>query len=195
MGSYQPLSLIQAVQEPTGPFLFQNKTTAKTVFPKKQTALLIGMMKQVILSGTAQWVRPFTSFPTAGKTGTSNQEKDSWFVGFTPRSLTTIWVGYDDNSSHGLTGAGGALLIWLYFMQNLKSELKENGQRVEPGGAVSMENEDFQWPPDVEEKEVPHFYSPLQKKQKKEAYPEPLKLIFEKQKSSQWYDWLFKNKL
>ena len=52
----------------------------------------------------------------AGKTGTTNDKRDAWFVGFTPELLTVVWVGLDDNQPLGLTGAQAALPIWTEFM-------------------------------------------------------------------------------
>mgnify|MGYP000658952079 CR=1 FL=1 len=53
----------------------------------------------------------------AGKTGTTNDPRDAWFVGFTPELLTVVWVGLDDNQALGLSGSQAALPIWLAFMQ------------------------------------------------------------------------------
>ena len=52
----------------------------------------------------------------AGKTGTTNDLRDAWFVGFTPELLTVVWVGFDDNQPLGLSGAQAALPIWTAFM-------------------------------------------------------------------------------
>jgi penicillin-binding protein 1B len=57
----------------------------------------------------------------AGKTGTSDDFRDSWFAGFTGEHVMVVWVGYDDNRSTGLTGAGGALKIWASIMGDLSS--------------------------------------------------------------------------
>ena len=54
----------------------------------------------------------------AGKTGTTNDLRDAWFVGFTPELLTVVWVGFDDNQPVGLSGAKAALPIWTQFMKN-----------------------------------------------------------------------------
>ncbi|HEX6465457.1 MAG TPA: hypothetical protein VFZ98_13430, partial [Vicinamibacterales bacterium] len=52
----------------------------------------------------------------AGKTGTTNDLRDAWFIGFTPDLLTVVWVGLDDNQPIGLSGAQAALPIWTQFM-------------------------------------------------------------------------------
>jgi penicillin-binding protein 1B len=57
----------------------------------------------------------------AGKTGTSSDTRDSWFAGFTGSYLAVAWVGYDDNRPTGLTGAAGALPVWVDTMAALKS--------------------------------------------------------------------------
>ena len=75
------------------------------------------MMRSVINEGTAAGARSagFT-LDAAGKTGTTNDLRDAWFVGFTPELLTVVWVGFDDNQPVGLSGAQAALPIWTEFM-------------------------------------------------------------------------------
>src|SRR4029079_15366394 len=72
----------------------------------------------VINEGTAAAARSagFT-LDAAGKTGTTNDLRDAWFVGFTPELLTVVWVGFDDNQPVGLSGARAALPIWTEFMK------------------------------------------------------------------------------
>ena len=53
----------------------------------------------------------------AGKTGTTNDLRDAWFIGFTPELLTVVWVGFDDNQILGLSGSQAALPIWTQFMK------------------------------------------------------------------------------
>jgi membrane carboxypeptidase/penicillin-binding protein len=76
------------------------------------------MMRSVINEGTGNGVRTagFT-LDAAGKTGTTNDLRDAWFVGFTPELLTVVWVGFDDNQPVGLSGAKAALPIWTQFMK------------------------------------------------------------------------------
>ena len=82
------------------------------------TFLVLNMMRSVINEGTGAGARAagFT-LDAAGKTGTTNDLRDAWFVGFTPELLTVVWVGFDDPSqSVGLSGSQAALPIWTQFM-------------------------------------------------------------------------------
>ncbi len=81
------------------------------------TYLVTSMMESVLNEGTGAGARSagFT-LEAAGKTGTTNDLRDAWFVGFTPELLTVVWVGFDDNQPVGLSGAQAALPIWTEFM-------------------------------------------------------------------------------
>ena len=78
------------------------------------------LMKEVVQFGTAAKANVLGR-PVAGKTGTTQDFRDGWFIGFSPRVVTGVWVGYDDQRSmgHGETGAGTALPIWTKYMQNV----------------------------------------------------------------------------
>jgi penicillin-binding protein 1B len=82
------------------------------------TFLVTNMMRSVLNEGTAAGARSagFTQ-DAAGKTGTTNDLRDAWFVGFTPELLTVVWVGFDDNQPVGLSGAQAALPIWTQYMK------------------------------------------------------------------------------
>ncbi len=87
---------------------------------RSSTAFLVThMMRSVLNEGTGASARAngFTA-DAAGKTGTTNDLRDAWFVGFTPEILTVVWVGLDDNQPLGLSGAQAALPIWTSFMKN-----------------------------------------------------------------------------
>ena len=82
------------------------------------TFLVTSMMRSVVNEGTGAGVRGAGfALDAAGKTGTTNDLRDAWFVGFTPELLTVVWVGYDDNQVIGLSGSQVALPIWVAFMQ------------------------------------------------------------------------------
>jgi len=96
------------------------KVEAGPTVARASTAFLVtSMMRSVINEGTGAGARAngFTA-DAAGKTGTTNDLRDAWFVGFTPELLTVVWVGLDDNQPLGLSGAQAALPIWTAFMKN-----------------------------------------------------------------------------
>jgi penicillin-binding protein 1A len=79
--------------------------------------ILTQMMESVVESGTATEARKLGR-PAAGKTGTTNDSKDAWFIGFTPELLTSVWVGYDaDRALGSYTGGRAATPIWTAFMK------------------------------------------------------------------------------
>lgn len=80
--------------------------------------LMSDLMKAVVQEGTGRKLRRLGR-PLAGKTGTTNDQGDAWFVGFSPEFTTGVWVGHDDNRvlGFGETGAGAALPIWSDFME------------------------------------------------------------------------------
>jgi penicillin-binding protein 1B len=85
-----------------------------------QTAYLLqNALIQVGRYGSARPARRALgeSFVFAGKTGTSSEQRDSWFAGYTGDLLAVVWVGRDDNAPTAVTGAGGALPVWTRFMQ------------------------------------------------------------------------------
>jgi penicillin-binding protein 1B len=89
----------------------------KTVARPDTTFLVTNMMRSVLNEGTGAGARAagFT-LDGAGKTGTTNDLRDAWFVGFTPELLTVVWVGLDDNLPLGLSGTQAALPMWTTFM-------------------------------------------------------------------------------
>src|SRR5438046_6928406 len=79
--------------------------------------VLLDVMKGVLDRGTAAGARSMGfHLIAAGKTGTTNDKRDAWFIGFTPKTLAPTWVGFDDNSPIGLSGGEGAVPIWTRFM-------------------------------------------------------------------------------
>ena len=114
------------------PFPLFSVTTAdgETIITKKphreqaldpRVAYLAGYaMEGVLERGTAKQAKTMgIYFPAAGKTGTTNNSRDSWFVGYTSDVVCAVWVGYDSGADTGLTGATGALHIWARFLRAL----------------------------------------------------------------------------
>jgi penicillin-binding protein 1B len=82
------------------------------------------MLQEVMQSGTGQSAS--SAFPPGyglvGKTGTTNDAKDSWFAGYSGDYLSVVWVGRDDNKPAGLTGATGALQVWTALMRQISTQ-------------------------------------------------------------------------
>jgi penicillin-binding protein 1B len=91
----------------------------RTIDPR--AAYLTGYALEGVLErGTAKSAREMgIYFPASGKTGTTDGNRDSWFVGYTPDVVCAVWVGYDSGADTGLTGARGALRIWARFLRAL----------------------------------------------------------------------------
>ena len=91
---------------------------ARTIARADTTFLVTNMMRSVINEGTGAAARA-NGFvhDAAGKSGTTNDLRDAWFVGFTPELLVVVWVGLDDNQPLGLSGTQAALPIWTTFMK------------------------------------------------------------------------------
>ena len=91
----------------------------RTLVPRA-TYLAGYAMEGVLERGTAKGARALgVYFPAAGKTGTTDRNRDSWFAGFTPDVVCVVWVGYDSGVDTGLPGARGALPIWARFVRAL----------------------------------------------------------------------------
>ncbi len=91
------------------------------------SSIMVSMMEDVINYGTGSGVRKYFQYPAAGKTGTTQNFSDAWFVGYTPDLVAGTWVGFDDHrikftSSYG-QGARAALPIWAMFMENAYKSL------------------------------------------------------------------------
>jgi len=103
------------------------------------TYLVTNMMRSVLNEGTGAGARGAGfSRDAAGKTGTTNDLRDAWFVGFTPDLLTVVWVGFDDNKPVGLSGAQAALPIWTAFMKQATAG-RSNQEFPVPNGVVFVD--------------------------------------------------------
>jgi len=116
MGTLRPLRAISRIVD-NGRDLPVEQAAPKTVARRDTTYLVTNMLRSVLNEGTGAGARAAGfSLDAAGKTGTTNDLRDAWFVGFTPEMLTVVWVGLDDNQALGLSGSQAALPIWTQFM-------------------------------------------------------------------------------
>jgi penicillin-binding protein 1B len=116
-GTIQPLRAISRIVSSEGKEIAVKKAGSRKIARPDTTFLVTNMMRSVINEGTGAGARAagFTA-DAAGKSGTTNDLRDAWFVGFTPELLTVVWVGLDDNQPLGLSGTQAALPIWTTFM-------------------------------------------------------------------------------
>lgn len=122
-----PVSIL-SITDSTGRVLFANDALPEQVMKPETAYLITNLLRGVIEKGTA-WKARELDRPAAGKTGTTNDFRDAWFIGYTPGLVAGVWVGYDDHQSIGPkeTGARTALPIWLEFMKkSLDNREKED---------------------------------------------------------------------
>ena len=112
--------MIRRVDDRDGKVLYQDQGKSHRAISESTAYLMASMLSDVINAGTANRARQagFT-LPAAGKTGTTNDYVDAWFVGFTPRVVTGVWVGFDQPKTIIANGYGGELAvpIWTAFMK------------------------------------------------------------------------------
>ncbi|WP_114765925.1 penicillin-binding protein 1B [Vibrio rhodolitus] len=118
-GKQAQLSALRSVVDMEGKVLYQSLPVAKQTVDQRAAWLTTYAMKRGVAEGTGRYLtNQFASAALAGKTGTSNDTKDSWFVGVDGREVTTIWLGRDDNKTTKLTGSSGALRVYAEYLQH-----------------------------------------------------------------------------
>lgn len=120
-GVRAPLQSIVAVVDAQGRPLQQFVSERQQVIDPADAYLLHYGLQQVMRQGTGElaYQRLPSTWVLAGKTGTTNDMRDSWFAGSAGRTLAVVWLGRDDNQPIGLSGGTGALPVWTEFMQQL----------------------------------------------------------------------------
>ncbi|MCS6896812.1 MAG: penicillin-binding transpeptidase domain-containing protein, partial [Nitrospira sp.] len=115
---------IKAVIDQTGQILESVDPAPRQVMTKETAYLIANMMEDVVQRGTGQAARALNR-PIAGKTGTTNDYINAWFIGGAPNLVAGVYVGFDDRRSlgHGETGARAALPIWMGFMKEALNQL------------------------------------------------------------------------
>ena len=130
---------INKVADYDGHILEQNVPDVKDVVSARTARIMTSMLREVVLHGTAVAAAKLP-YPLAGKTGTTNDFTDAWFVGFSPTITAGVWIGFDEKKTLGEKESGGhaALPIWIDFM---KSALmgKDPGQFQPAPGAPAID--------------------------------------------------------
>ena len=159
LGTYKEPFLVFRVEDYGGNTLYDHFIEKSQRFSEKEIYPLLDMMKGVVENGSGRVVRRVGfDHPAGGKTGTTNDFRDSWFTGFTKNYSTSVWVGFDDNSpligpnGRGLTGAHAAAPIWGRYMKKIHKNIKKK---------------EFELPDDVRYEQVNYhngFFSPKKSK-------------------------------
>ena len=123
-GFLTPIKAIRAVVSANGEHLQSYAFNVKQTVDPAATFIVNTILQEVMHEGTG--TSAYKAFPDdyglIGKTGTTNDAKDSWFAGYTGDYLATVWVGRDDNKPIGLTGATGALPVWIDIMKKISTQ-------------------------------------------------------------------------
>ena len=137
-GFSSPLGAIRDVTDADGQPLSRYSFEVEQRFAQEPVFLLQHAMQSVMREGTGQSVyqRLPIAMNVAGKTGTSNDQRDSWFAGFTGDKLAVVWLGRDDNTTTPLTGSTGALAVWRDMMANIS---------LQPLDLVPPEGVHYEW--------------------------------------------------
>ncbi len=137
---FQPI-FITRITDSAGNVIEENAPSYQQTLDPETAYLVTSILKTVIQRGTGRRAAALGR-PAAGKTGTTNDQMDAWFVGFTPELVAGAWVGFDEKKTLGKDETGGraAVPIWLEFMQAATEKLPEDDFPIPPG--VSFANID-----------------------------------------------------
>ncbi|SDY48235.1 penicillin-binding protein 1B [Acinetobacter kyonggiensis] len=137
-GFKYPIKSIRSVVDSNGRLLERYGLTVQNTIDPSAAYILNYGLQQVMSAGTGR--SAYSALPTdlklAGKSGTTNDTRDSWFAGYSGNYLSVVWLGLDDNKVTGLTGSSGALPVWTNVMKQL---------RQKPVNLRQTENVQWQW--------------------------------------------------
>ncbi|NOY63829.1 MAG: PBP1A family penicillin-binding protein [Nitrospirae bacterium] len=128
---------IKKVVDMDGKVLEFNRPAGRRVISEGTAFIITSILQDVIKKGTGRAAR--VPFEAAGKTGTTDNYRDAWFIGYTPSLLSGVWIGYDDGRSlgDGMTGGRVAAPVWRKFMRSVVIEDKKEGF-IKPKNVVKL---------------------------------------------------------
>lgn len=113
------ISNIYAIVSEKGELLYKNVLHSENIISEQATYLILYAMQQVIKKGTGYSLgNKYFNFNLAGKTGTTNNLIDSWFIGIDGKEVTVIWLGRDNHRTTNLYGSSGAMKVYLNYLEN-----------------------------------------------------------------------------
>lgn len=155
-GVFTDAYMIRKITDSEGNVVYEHQLQPTTVYSEETAYLITDMMKTVISSGTATLLKKdfkyYSDIPIAGKTGSTQNDADAWFVGFTPDITVGVWAGYDEQkytlkqtgcNKNGELGCGTqrALKIWAKVMNSMvekRPDLLPTPEFTKPANIVSM---------------------------------------------------------
>lgn len=134
-GSWIKPRLILRAESAWGEELYVNEPEVHEAISPQTAYIITSLLKEVVSNGTAWRVRRAFSKTMGGKTGTSNDEQDAWYVGFTPDLLTTVYVGFDQLAPMGKyeTGSRAACPIWIQYREAVEAQYPDRDFPQPPG--------------------------------------------------------------
>jgi len=136
-GRLQPLTTLRSVANSDNQVLVKYQSDGEQMVNARADFLVMDMLEAVAETGTARALTGLIpGVKLAGKTGTTNEYRDSWFAGFGKNYLAVVWIGKDDNAPTGLTGSSGALRAWAQVMSGLDLQ---SLNLLPPEGVVEVE--------------------------------------------------------
>jgi len=139
----KPVSILR-IEDKNGIVIYEAHPSPKEVLSPETTHIMNGLLQNVVNRGTGVGVRSRYKFhkPAGGKTGTTNDNTNAWFVGFTPDIVAGVWVGLDDfqyTLGRGMDGSRAALPFWADFMKTVYDSLEiEQGTFAESMNVVKL---------------------------------------------------------
>jgi len=119
-GRFIPPAAVSSLVAPAGENVWHDNADPRQVVSPQAAYLVTSLLRGVVERGTAASIRALElEAVVAGKTGTTDEYRDAWFVGYTPDLVIGVWVGFDDGSALGLSGAAAALPIWIEFARQV----------------------------------------------------------------------------
>jgi penicillin-binding protein 1B len=131
----RPLPLtLRDVRDEQRQVIEKRHMSVQQVISPAKAFLMTTLLRSVVTQGTARGLAAMgVTFPVAGKTGTTNDGRDAWFVGYAPDLLALVWVGFDNGDPLHASGASAALPIWAELMRHASHRISGRDFRVPPG--------------------------------------------------------------
>jgi penicillin-binding protein 1A len=135
----RPYSVI-CIEDRDGKTIKENASQEEDVLSPQTSYIISNLLQGVVQNGTGRYAR-YLNRPCAGKTGTTNDFSDAWFIGYTPELICGVWVGYDDRRTLGEKKSGGAVAcpIWTYFMREALEDTPVSDFSEPPEGITFAE--------------------------------------------------------